>query len=105
MSTTTTGSALVTLLESDLLVTLGPQLLALLTAEKAANGDPIKSMAAWVAFLGAVQPALLTLEATVIGQVIGLIQGKLSALVTAAQNGTLGTMGTTVAPNPAPAAV
>lgn len=77
------GNALLALIEGDVLTVIGPALLSFLTAEAAAKGDPLKMAAAYTALLGNLQPLLLTLENTVIGQLIAYVQAKLAAAIAA----------------------
>lgn len=83
-TTTTTGQAILAVLESDLLTSGGIPLLAFLTTVKA-NPDPINQIAAWVKLKGDLVGAVPGLEQTVIGQLDSIIIGKLSGLIQKAQ--------------------
>ena len=80
-----TGAALLTVIESDLLTHAGTPLLTLIEALNAARSDPFAITAAWGQFVGNIQPALIAFEQQVQGQILAAIQGKLIAAITAAQ--------------------
>lgn len=80
-----TGSALLTLIESDLLTNVGTPLLTLIEALNAAGGNPFAVTAAWGQFVGNVQPALIKFEQQLAGQILGAIQTKLVAAIAEAQ--------------------
>lgn len=83
--TPTTGQALLTLIESDLLMNAGTPLLTLIEALAAANLNPFAIIAAWGQFVGNIQPALMQFEAQVASQILAAIQAKLIAAMTVAQ--------------------
>ena len=88
MSSTTspsTGAALLTVIESDLLTHAGTPLLTLIEALNAAHGDPFAITAAWGQFVGNIQPALIAFEQQVAAQILAAIQLKLVSAITAAQ--------------------
>jgi len=82
---TTTGQALLALLESDLLTAEGTPILAFLQAFGAAAGDPLKIAAAWVALQGAFIGGLPSIEAALSVQIATALQTKLQAAIAAAQ--------------------
>ncbi len=81
---TSTGQAILAVLESDLLTSAGEPLLAFLTSIKA-NPSPLNAAAQWIALQGALIGALPNLETTLIAQIVGALQVKLQAAITAAQ--------------------
>ncbi len=81
---TSTGQAILAVLESDLLTTAGEPLLAFLTSIKT-NPSPLNVAAQWIALQGALVGALPGLESTLASQIIGALQAKLQAAITAAQ--------------------
>lgn len=81
---TSTGQAILAILESDLLTSAGEPLLAFLTSVKA-NPSPLNVAAQWVALQGAFVGALPGLEQTVATQIIGALQTKLMAAIQAAE--------------------
>lgn len=79
-----TGQAILAVLESDLLTTAGEPILAFLTSLKA-NPTPLNAAAQWVALQGALVGALPGLEQTLATQIIGALQAKLVAAISAAE--------------------
>jgi hypothetical protein len=84
------GQAILAILESDLLTAEGSPLIALLTAQTAAAGDPFKEIAALSAFRGAVIGSLPGLESGVIAQIDNAIIVKVQAAIAKAQAGAAG---------------
>lgn len=81
---TSTGQAILAVLESDLLTSAGEPLLAFLTSIKT-NPSPLNVAAQWIALQGALVGALPGLEQTLATQIIGALQAKLQAAITAAE--------------------
>ena len=81
---TSTGQAILAVLESDLLTSAGAPLLTFLTAVKA-NPTPLAEAAAWVQLQGALVGALPGLESTLVSQIVSALQTKLQAAISAAQ--------------------
>ena len=82
---TSPGSAILAVLESDALTAEGPPLIKFLTAFAAAAGDPLKISAAYIELQGAVIGTLPTLETTLAQQISAVLTQKLQAAITAAQ--------------------
>jgi hypothetical protein len=82
---TSVGQTLLTLLEDNALISFGPPLVSFFTAVAAANGDPIKEGAAWVALQGALVGAAPTALGGLESQLATIIAQKIQALVTAAK--------------------
>lgn len=81
---TSTGQAILAVLESDLLTVAGPALLTFLTNIKA-NPTPINEAAQWIQLQGALIGAAPQLEEAVVIQAITALTNKLQALMAAAQ--------------------
>jgi hypothetical protein len=81
---TTTGQAILAVLESDVLTVAGGPLLTFLQNVQK-NPDPINTAAQWVQLTGALIGAAPTLEVTIIQQTAATLQTKLQALITAKQ--------------------
>lgn len=81
---TSTGQAILAVLESDLLTSAGEPLLAFLTSTKA-NPSPLNVAAQWIALQGALIGALPGLESTIATQIIAALQAKLQSAITAAE--------------------
>ncbi len=81
---TSTGQAILAVLESDLLTTAGGPILAFLESIKA-NPTPLNEAAQWIALQGALVGALPGLEQTLATQIIGALQAKLAAKIAEAQ--------------------
>ena len=81
---TSTGQAILAVLESDLLTSAGEPLLAFLTSTKA-NPSPLNVAAQWIALQGALIGALPGLESTIATQIIAALQAKLQTAITAAE--------------------
>jgi hypothetical protein len=81
---TSTGQAILAVLESDLLTAAGGPLLTFLTNVKA-NPTPINEAAQWIQLQGALVGAAPALEETVVVQAITALTAKLTALMAAAQ--------------------
>jgi hypothetical protein len=81
---TTIGSTLLTLLEDDALLSFGTPLVGFFTSVAAANGDPIKEGAAWVALQGALIGAAPSALGGLESQLATIIATRIQALVTKA---------------------
>ncbi len=68
---TTTGQAILAMIETDVLQVAGPAILQYLTNVKTAGGDPIKQTA-----------ALPTIESNLLGSIVTMLQAKLATLIT-----------------------
>lgn len=73
--------SVLTLLEDTALLSFGPPLVAFFTSVAAANGDPIKEGAAWVALQGALVGAAPTALGSFESQLATIIATKVQALV------------------------
>ena len=82
---TTTGQAILAILESDVLTTEGTPILTFLTAFGAAAGDPLKITAAWIQLQGALIGGLPGVETALAQQIAQALQAKLVAAIAAAQ--------------------
>jgi hypothetical protein len=81
---TSTGQAILAVLESDLLTAAGAPLLAFLTNVKA-NPTPLNEAAQWIQLQGALVGAAPSLEETVVIQAITALTTKLQTLMANAQ--------------------
>jgi hypothetical protein len=81
---TSTGQAIVAVLESDILTAAGQPLLTFLQNVKT-NPDPLNEAAQWIQLTGALVGSLPGLEVTVIQQLATTLQTKLAALIAAKQ--------------------
>jgi hypothetical protein len=82
---TSTGQAILAVIESDLLTAGGAPLINFVTAFGAAGGDPLKIAAAWVQLQGAVVGVLPSLEVTLSQQIAAALTAKLAAAIASAQ--------------------
>lgn len=82
---TSVGSAILAVLESDALAVEGPPLLAFLTDFGAAGGDQFKIMAAVVKLQGAVVGSLPALETAISAQIAAALTAKLQAAIASVQ--------------------
>jgi hypothetical protein len=82
---TSTGQAILAVLESDLLTAEGTPILAFLTSFGQAAGDPLKIAAAWVALQGAFIGGMPGLESALSQQIAAALNAKLVAAIAAAQ--------------------
>lgn len=84
-STTSPFSRLLTFLEDDAVLAFAPAITTLATDVAAANADPVKLQLAWMKFQMAALAALPTAEASLLGQLAGLVNAKVQALVVKAE--------------------
>jgi hypothetical protein len=85
MTASSTGQALLTMIESDLLTAAGTPLLTLIEALKAGGTNPFAAVAAWGQFIGNLQPALITFETALATQILTAVQTKITEAIASAQ--------------------
>jgi len=81
----TLGQALLAVIETDLLTTLGQPLITFLSNVGAAGGDPLKLAAAWAGFQGALLGTLPSLEITLSQQISAALIAKVQAAIAKAE--------------------